>query len=59
MTLETLSLTIDDGVATITLDRPPVNAISMALLAGAMFGRVLGSGRMIVRVLSSAVWDRT
>jgi enoyl-CoA hydratase/carnithine racemase len=29
---ETLSLTIDDGVATITLDRPPVNAISMALL---------------------------
>lgn len=36
-----------------------VAAISMAVLAGGMFGRVLGSGRMIVRVLSSAVWDRT
>ena len=32
MPTETLSLTFDDGVALITLDRPPVNAISMTLL---------------------------
>ncbi len=34
-------------------------AMSMALLAGAMYGRVLGSGRTIVKVVSSAIWDRT